>query len=88
MYSGAAMSGGQQQKLVIFCLAGALRYQLAAIDDDALLYRAAALAEQPATERDEAAGEDEIEQRQRDQRGDDKDEEDELDVHNHNIRKL
>lgn len=31
--SGAAMSGGQQQKLVIFCLAAALRYQLAAIDD-------------------------------------------------------
>lgn len=31
--SGAAMSGGQQQKLVIFCLAAALRYQLAAPDD-------------------------------------------------------
>lgn len=31
--SGAAMSGGQQQKLVIFCLAAALRYQLADIDD-------------------------------------------------------
>jgi len=27
--SGAAMSGGQQQKLVVFCLAAALRYQLA-----------------------------------------------------------
>lgn len=32
--SGAAMSGGQQQKLVIFCLAAALRYQLADADDD------------------------------------------------------
>ena len=31
--SGAAMSGGQQQKLVIFCLAAALRYQLASPDD-------------------------------------------------------
>lgn len=31
--SGAAMSGGQQQKLVVFCLAAALRYQLATIDD-------------------------------------------------------
>ncbi|MEN3123913.1 SbcC/MukB-like Walker B domain-containing protein [Janibacter sp. LM] len=31
--SGAAMSGGQQQKLVIFCLAAALRYQLADTDD-------------------------------------------------------
>ncbi|GAB3282137.1 ATP-binding protein [Microbacterium lacusdiani] len=31
--SGAAMSGGQQQKLVVFCLAAALRYQLA--DPDA-----------------------------------------------------
>lgn len=31
--SGAAMSGGQQQKLVIFCLAAALRYQLAAPED-------------------------------------------------------
>lgn len=30
--SGAAMSGGQQQKLVIFCLAAALRYQLATVD--------------------------------------------------------
>ena len=27
------MSGGQQQKLVIFCLAAALRYQLASPDD-------------------------------------------------------
>lgn len=32
--SGAAMSGGQQQKLVIFCLAAALRYQLADADDN------------------------------------------------------
>ncbi|KRE67756.1 hypothetical protein ASG92_14075 [Arthrobacter sp. Soil736] len=32
--SGAAMSGGQQQKLVIFCLAAALRYQLADPDDE------------------------------------------------------
>ncbi|RFA13909.1 hypothetical protein B7R21_07560 [Subtercola boreus] len=31
--SGVAMSGGQQQKLVVFCLAAALRYQLA--DPDA-----------------------------------------------------
>lgn len=31
--SGAAMSGGQQQKLVIFCLAAALRFQLAAPED-------------------------------------------------------
>jgi uncharacterized protein YPO0396 len=31
--SGAAMSGGQQQKLVVFCLAAALRYQLATADD-------------------------------------------------------
>ncbi|MDN6188674.1 MAG: AAA family ATPase [Brevibacterium sp.] len=31
--SGAAMSGGQQQKLVIFCLAAALRYQLADPDE-------------------------------------------------------
>ncbi|WP_141014951.1 ATP-binding protein [Nocardioides sambongensis] len=31
--SGAAMSGGQQQKLVIFCLAAALRYQLADTED-------------------------------------------------------
>ncbi|MFT8636594.1 MAG: SbcC/MukB-like Walker B domain-containing protein [Pseudoclavibacter sp.] len=30
--SGAAMSGGQQQKLVVFCLAAALRYQLADVD--------------------------------------------------------
>ena len=27
------MSGGQQQKLVVFCLAAALRYQLAGPDD-------------------------------------------------------
>lgn len=31
--SGAAMSGGQQQKLVVFCLAAALRYQLAEPDE-------------------------------------------------------
>lgn len=31
--SGAAMSGGQQQKLVVFCLAAALRYQLADAED-------------------------------------------------------
>lgn len=31
--SGAAMSGGQQQKLVVFCLAAALRYQLADRDE-------------------------------------------------------
>lgn len=31
--SGAAMSGGQQQKLVVFCLAAALRYQLADADE-------------------------------------------------------
>lgn len=31
--SGAAMSGGQQQKLVVFCLAAALSYQLAQPDD-------------------------------------------------------
>lgn len=31
--SGAAMSGGQQQKLVVFCLAAALRYQLADPDE-------------------------------------------------------
>lgn len=31
--SGAAMSGGQQQKLVVFCLAAALRYQLASPED-------------------------------------------------------
>ena len=36
--SGAAMSGGQQQKLVVFCLAAALRYQLAQRDDDVPLY--------------------------------------------------
>ncbi len=35
--SGASMSGGQQQKLVVFCLAAALRYQLA--DADELLPR-------------------------------------------------
>ncbi|MGK0720744.1 ATP-binding protein [Leucobacter sp. W1478] len=33
--SGAAMSGGQQQKLVVFCLAAALSYQLAQPDDPA-----------------------------------------------------
>lgn len=32
------MSGGQQQKLVVFCLAAALRYQLAQRDDDVPLY--------------------------------------------------
>ncbi|MBW9092515.1 hypothetical protein JNB62_02325 [Microbacterium jejuense] len=32
--SGAAMSGGQQQKLVVFCLAAALRYRLADPDDE------------------------------------------------------
>ncbi|WP_168914839.1 ATP-binding protein [Microcella flavibacter] len=32
--SGAAMSGGQQQKLVVFCLAAALRYRLAEPDDE------------------------------------------------------
>ncbi|MDO5495054.1 MAG: ATP-binding protein [bacterium] len=32
--SGAAMSGGQQQKLVVFCLAAALRYQLADPDQE------------------------------------------------------
>ena len=32
--SGAAMSGGQQQKLAIFCLAAALRYQLADPDEE------------------------------------------------------
>lgn len=31
--SAAAMSGGQQQKLVVFCLAAALRYRLADTDD-------------------------------------------------------
>ncbi|RRJ87557.1 hypothetical protein EG850_04450 [Gulosibacter macacae] len=31
--SGAAMSGGQQQKLAFFCLAAALRFQLADTDD-------------------------------------------------------
>ncbi|WP_081882310.1 ATP-binding protein [Cryobacterium sp. MLB-32] len=32
--SSAGLSGGQRQKLVIFCLAAALRYQLAANEDD------------------------------------------------------
>ncbi|MCU1445274.1 ATP-binding protein [Cryobacterium sp.] len=32
--SSAGLSGGQRQKLVIFCLAAALRYQLAADEDD------------------------------------------------------
>lgn len=32
--SSAGLSGGQRQKLVIFCLAAALRYQLAEDDDD------------------------------------------------------
>ncbi|RBP62549.1 uncharacterized protein YPO0396 [Brevibacterium sanguinis] len=36
--SGAAMSGGQQQKLVIFCLAAALRYQLADPDEPVSRY--------------------------------------------------
>lgn len=36
--SGAAMSGGQQQKLVVFCLAAALRYRLAEPDDDRTRY--------------------------------------------------
>lgn len=36
--SGAAMSGGQQQKLVVFCLAAALSYQLAQPDDPAPAY--------------------------------------------------
>ena len=31
--SGAGLSGGQKQKLVIFCLAAALRYQLADVDN-------------------------------------------------------
>ena len=31
--SAATMSGGQQQKLVVFCLAAALRYQLADAED-------------------------------------------------------
>lgn len=31
--SGSAMSGGQQQKLTVFCLAAALRYKLANVDD-------------------------------------------------------
>lgn len=36
--SGAAMSGGQQQKLVVFCLAAALRYRLADPDEDRTRY--------------------------------------------------
>lgn len=32
--SGASLSGGQQQKLVVFCLAAALRYQLTADGDE------------------------------------------------------
>lgn len=36
--SGAALSGGQQQKLVVFCLAAALKYQLARPDDDVSTY--------------------------------------------------
>jgi uncharacterized protein YPO0396 len=32
--SSAGLSGGQRQKLVIFCLAAALRYQLAADEDE------------------------------------------------------
>ncbi|WP_309132915.1 ATP-binding protein [Brevibacterium sp.] len=36
--SGAAMSGGQQQKLVVFCLAAALRYQLADPDEPVSKY--------------------------------------------------
>lgn len=36
--SGAAMSGGQQQKLVVFCLAAALRYQLADPDEPVAKY--------------------------------------------------
>ena len=36
--SGAALSGGQQQKLVVFCLAAALRYQLAEPDEDVSRY--------------------------------------------------
>lgn len=43
--SGAAMSGGQQQKLVIFCLAAALRYQLADADDNYPRYGAIVLDE-------------------------------------------
>lgn len=36
--SGAPLSGGQQQKLVVFCLAAALRYQLAEPDEDVSRY--------------------------------------------------
>jgi uncharacterized protein YPO0396 len=36
--SSAGLSGGQRQKLVIFCLAAALRYQLAANEDDLPAY--------------------------------------------------
>ena len=36
--SGASMSGGQQQKLVVFCLAAALRYQLAQRDEEVPRY--------------------------------------------------
>ena len=36
--SGGAMSGGQQQKLVFFCLAAALRYQLARSGNDLPTY--------------------------------------------------
>lgn len=36
--SGAGLSGGQKQKLVIFCLAAALRYQLAQDEDDVPAY--------------------------------------------------
>ncbi|MGV8882358.1 MAG: ATP-binding protein [Rhodoglobus sp.] len=36
--SGAALSGGQQQKLVVFCLAAALRYQLTTDEDAAPRY--------------------------------------------------
>lgn len=36
--SAASLSGGQQQKLVVFCLAAALRYQLADIDDEYTAY--------------------------------------------------
>ena len=36
--SGAAMSGGQQQKLVVFCLAAAVRYRLSDADDERTSY--------------------------------------------------
>ncbi len=36
--SGAALSGGQQQKLVVFCLAAALRYQLTDADAEVPAY--------------------------------------------------